>query len=263
MAKAVKNFIACVLIIFVFTLTLFFIGWTQFKVKNGTVGVVVSKTSGVSENPVVPGKFSWHWEFLIPTNAELKIFSVKPYNFSKNIEGELPSAEILKKAFKDSPDFSYKFNFEITAAVVQERLPELLRSSIISDQESLEKYIESAVQEASFSAVSYLLTNEDEYSAVKPETTPMQKLLSSFQVAEKYPAVSFTSFYVVSSVLPDYKLYLRARKLYIPALNDTLYENSDSIELQEKKSLSADDKNNEALSEEDLRPLKKLLNALK
>ena len=91
----------------------------------------------------------------------------------------------------------------------------------------------------------------------------MEKLLSSFQAAEKYPAVSFTSFYVVSSVLPDYKLYLRARKLFIPALNDTLYENSDSIELQEKKSLSADNKNDDALSEEDLRPLKKLLNALK
>jgi len=263
MAKAIKKFITCVLIIFAFALTLFFIGWTQFKVKTGSVGVVVSKTSGVSENPVVPGKFSWHWEFLIPTNAELKIFSVKPYNFSKNIEGELPSAEILKKAFKDSPDFSYKFDFEITATVVQELLPELLRSSIVFDQESLEKYIESAVREASASAASYLLTNEDGISAVKPETVSSEKLLSEFKAAKKYPAVSFTSFYVVSSVVPDYKLYLRARGLYTSALNETLYGNPDSEERKGKEPLSADDKNSASLSEEDLRQLKKLLDSLR
>ena len=79
-----KNFI-CFVILLIFAAFVFFIGWTQIKVKPGTVGVVQSKTGGIDKKPVIPGKFSWHKEFLIPSNAKLNVFDVKPYNGTKTI----------------------------------------------------------------------------------------------------------------------------------------------------------------------------------
>ncbi|MGP1457849.1 MAG: hypothetical protein ACTTKL_00855 [Treponema sp.] len=267
MAKAFKTFIACAVIAISFASTLFFIGWTQFKIKAGTVGVVVSKTGGVSPKIAKAGEFSWHWEFLIPTNAELKIFSVKPYDFSETVEGELPTAEILKNAFKDSPDFSYKFDFKITVSIIQDFLPELIQSAVVSDQDSLEKYIHSAAEEAAALAASYFLINKDAHIALRKDVDASAKLLDALGIAKKYPALLFTSFYAASAVVPDYKLYLRAQELYAPVLNDALRSGDKptltptlDFDAEEKPQHSSSDK---SLSEDDMRLLKKLLDSLR
>ena len=88
-----KKFLACVFILAVFTGAVFYVGWTQFRVKPDTIGIVVSKTSGVDEKPVLNGEFAWHWQFLLPTNATLKTFHIKPYSTQKTISGTLPSGE--------------------------------------------------------------------------------------------------------------------------------------------------------------------------
>ena len=85
-----KKFLACVVILAVFTGLVFYTGWTQFKVKPDTIGIVVSKTNGVDEKPVLNGEFSWHWQFLLPTNATLKTFHIKPFMTQKTINGTLP-----------------------------------------------------------------------------------------------------------------------------------------------------------------------------
>ena len=74
MKKAVRSFITCLVILVIFGGAVFFIGWTQLRIKPDCVGVIKSKTSGVQKKPVYPGMFSWNWEFLIPTNADLKLF---------------------------------------------------------------------------------------------------------------------------------------------------------------------------------------------
>lgn len=268
MAKAFKTFIVCTVITLLFTLSLFFLGWTQFKIKMGTVGVIVSKTGGVSSKLAKPGIFSWHWEFLIPTNAELKIFSVKPYDFSETIEGELPAAGILKNAFRNSPDFSYKFDFKITVSVAEDFLPELIRSAAVSDQTTLEKYIHSAAEEAAVAAASYFLINRDAHIALRQDTDAPAKLLEALGIAKKYPALNFSSFYAATAFMPDYKLYLRAQELYAPLLSDSLRagEQSDllphpfGVDAEENIERSSSDK---ALSEDDIRVLKKLLDSLR
>ena len=86
-----KKFLACVFILAVFTGAVFYVGWTQFRVKPDTIGIVVSKTNGVDEKPVLNGEFAWHWQFLLPTNATLKTFQIKPVSVQKTISGCLPS----------------------------------------------------------------------------------------------------------------------------------------------------------------------------
>ena len=88
-----KKFLACVFILAVFSGVVFYFGWTQFRVKPDTIGIVVSKTHGIDDKPVLNGKFSWHWQFLLPTNAELRTFEIKPVNVTKEVSGCLPSGE--------------------------------------------------------------------------------------------------------------------------------------------------------------------------
>ena len=64
MGKKIRIFFVCFIILVLFSGALFFIGWTQFRVKADTAGVLVSKTGGVNENVIEGGEFSWHWEFL-------------------------------------------------------------------------------------------------------------------------------------------------------------------------------------------------------
>ena len=105
-----KKFLACVLILAVFAGFVFYTGWTQFRVKPDTIGVVVSKTSGVDSKPVLNGEFAWHWQFLLPTNAELRTFEIKPVNVTKEVNGCLPSGEAYASIYGVEKLFDYSYN---------------------------------------------------------------------------------------------------------------------------------------------------------
>ena len=109
-----KKFLACVFILAIFTGIVFYAGWTQFRVKPDTIGVVVSKTSGVDSKPVLNGEFAWHWQFLLPTNATLKSFQIKPVNIQKSVSGCLPSGEAYASIYGAQGLFDYSFTFDIS-----------------------------------------------------------------------------------------------------------------------------------------------------
>ena len=95
----------CLLIILIFSGFVFWKGWTSLRVKPEKFGIVISKTSGINEKPVVNGEFAWNWQFLLPTNAELKLFSIEPVSVTQTITGNLPSGELYTKYL----DSSYRF----------------------------------------------------------------------------------------------------------------------------------------------------------
>ena len=133
-----KKVIAVFFILLVLAGVVFYFGWTQFKVGAGECGVLISKTSGVNREPVMPGKFSWHWECLLPTNAVLRVFSLKPRSVTKTVSGSLPSADVYSTAFQSAPDFSYRFDFICTARVTPENIIALVSGGIVTDAESLD-----------------------------------------------------------------------------------------------------------------------------
>ena len=139
-----KKVIAIFFILLVSAGVVFYFGWTQFKVGAGECGVLISKTSGVNSEPVLPGKFSWHWESLLPTNAVLRVFSLKPRTVTKTVSGSLPSADVYSTAFQSAPDFSYRFDFICTARVTPENIIALVKSGIVTDAESLDAYLDSS-----------------------------------------------------------------------------------------------------------------------
>lgn len=219
MAKAVKTFLVCTVMILLFAATVFFVGWTQFKIKTDSAGVVISKTGGIALRTVTPGEFSWFWEFLLPTNAELKLFSTKPVAFRKRISGELQSASFYKNVVNDALDFSYKFDFSVSAAARADALPQLLKQSVISDQPSLDEYIALSVQNAVSAAVAYFLSEAERGNALHPEAMDTEQLLAIIDAERKYTGVLFTAFAVTEAAAPDYALYKKIRALPLPAMH--------------------------------------------
>ena len=140
--KKRTSFFLSLIILLGFSGFVFYTGWTQFKVEPGNVGIVVSKTSGVNSNPVTHDKFSWSWEFLLPTNARLVVFTPKTLNFQKTVSGLLPSGSEYAKVFGGQTDFSYSFAFSIDAKASLERIASLLKAGEIQSQDDLEKLLD-------------------------------------------------------------------------------------------------------------------------
>ena len=168
-----KNFI-CFLIILIFGGFVFFTGWTQIKVKPGNIGIVQSKTSGVSSKIVVPGKFSWHKEFLIPTNAQILKFEYKPYNGTKTITGR-----------RGSNDFS--FTFQISLSYQPELFVDLMNDNRISNQEDFESYLEGVASYLAQRASDLLISRFIQTPYFSPQSLTISELVSSIAFYKEYP----------------------------------------------------------------------------
>ncbi|WP_277056536.1 hypothetical protein [Treponema socranskii] len=212
-----KKVIAIFFILLVSAGVVFYFGWTQFKVGAGECGVLISKTSGVNSEPVMPGKFSWHWECLLPTNAVLRVFSLKPRSVTKTVSGSLPSADVYSTAFQSAPDFSYRFDFICTARVTPENIIALVKNGIVTDAESLDAYLDSSCTALAGKAAAYILMKSSDSTDFQPETVTSEELLEGLRASVDYPNIVFDNFAVLSSKLPDRTLYNSARDAYIEA----------------------------------------------
>lgn len=208
--KKARSFFICFIIVVLFCGALFFLGWTQFRVKNDTVGVLVSKTGGVDKTLIESGTFSWHWEFLIPTNAQLLLFDTKPVLIERTVSGELPSGSLYARLYTDSPDFSYHFDFLLSASVSGEAILSLVQKNSISGQESLVSYLESAADCFVGAAVRKLLSLPEE-AVVLPEAIDFDSVFNDIDISGKYPGVTFNAVSVRNIRIPDYALYQKAR----------------------------------------------------
>ncbi|MCK9169206.1 MAG: hypothetical protein M0P01_02200 [Treponema sp.] len=210
-----KKNIAEIIIVIIFVGFVFFGGWTQFKVGPEKCGILISKTSGVNRDPVLPGKFTWHWECLIPTNAELRLFSLKPYTETKSIQGSLPSADVYSGVFDMHPDFSYRFDFSISGKAVPDDIAQLVKNGIISDSDSLNSYLDSAYSVLANKAAVFILDKIAENPSFRPESLKPDDILNGIRAAENWPFIIFTDFSISFSKLPDRTLYNNARDTYI------------------------------------------------
>ena len=182
-----KNFI-CFLILLIFAGFVFFIGWTQIKVKPGTIGIVQSKTSGISSKIVIPGKFSWHKEFLIPTNAQIEKFEYKPYNGTKTITG------------KRGAGSEYSFTFQISLSYEPELISDLLTDNKISNQDDFQSYLEGVASYLAQRATDYLLVKFNQTPYYSPQSVTISELVSNIAFYKDYP-----DFDINVLALTDYK----------------------------------------------------------
>lgn len=222
-----------------FAAFVFFIGWTQWKVEPGQVGIVKSKINGVSENIVLPGKFSWHWEFLLPTNAVLVTFSTGERTIQRSIQGALPDAALYSKTAEDgaSYDFTYTIQIEAVASVESGAIAKLCANGTITDEASLTDYIEKKTAQAAEKIAARMMTvseksssmngiisdGESELGAAGGELGAAGGALMGQNLADMVGdtgEVNFSSIRLVTAHLPDMKLYRTVKEQYYRALQE-------------------------------------------
>lgn len=255
MGKKARSFFICFVIIVLFCGALFFLGWTQFRVKNDTVGVLVSKTGGVDETVIESGTFSWHWEFLIPTNAQLLLFNTKPVLIERTVSGELPSGSVYARFYTNSPDFSYNFDFSLSAVISEDAILSLVRKNSISGQDSLVSYLENAADYFIGFAVRKLLSLP-ENSIILPEAIDFDAVFKDIDISEKYPGVTFDTVSVRNIRIPDYALYQKARAASAQFLQVAEKKSDDEVP-QNRKEETVQDNNSQQSEEENAQELLK------
>ncbi len=214
-----KKFLACVFILLIFTGVVFYIGWTQFRVKPDTIGIVVSKTSGIDEKPVLNGEFAWHWQFLLPTNAVLKTFHIKPVSVQKTVSGTLPSGEAYASIYKADKLFDYSFTFDIQLTLSPEAVVELMKLNKITDDTDLTAYLEGAAGTMAQHAANYILNRAETNSAFKTEALNRDEILRGIHIYKEFPELDVSVFSIQSSKLPDYKMYEKISNMQPDQLN--------------------------------------------
>ncbi|MBP5465426.1 MAG: hypothetical protein J6Y13_09680, partial [Treponema sp.] len=124
-----KRVLASFFIILIAAAAVFLIGWVQFGIKPGECGVMVSKTSGVLEKPLLPGSFVWRWEKLLPTNVTIHTFSMEPHRSVQTYSGSLPGSDLYSKMLDAPADFSYELEVAVQLSPKAESLVTLVKKN--------------------------------------------------------------------------------------------------------------------------------------
>lgn len=239
-----KKFVISFFILLIFSLGVFFIGWSQFKVKPETIGILVSKTNGIQKNPIENGKFAWNWQLLLPTNANLSLFSIKPVSTNKTISGQLPSGALYTNLFGSNDDFSYQFDFSLSVTLSPASVVELYELNKILSNEDLQNYLEKACDTICQLSVDYFLKKLKENPNFSPLSCRRDDLLRSIKIYEEYPEIELSTFAVTYSKLPDFSLYQKLQNVGINSVNLPINEN-----LQKEQNEIQNSNQNEILNE--------------
>ncbi len=228
----VKRFFANLILLIVFSVVVFFIGWISFYVKPGKCGIMTTKTGGLYPEPVIYGEFLWRWERLLPTNVNLSLYELKEHDFVQNISGSLPSADIYKTLLDPRPDFSYNFTVKTVFSVSPEKIHALVKSGAIENSEdSLEEYLKSKSIVASNQVATYIINTGSRDSFLNTFS------LSAAQIAQamsprlgEFDGISIDSVEVAGARVPDIKLYELAKETYqtyLANLNEVIREKAE------------------------------------
>jgi hypothetical protein len=205
----------CLLIILIFSGFVFWKGWTSLRVKPEKFGIVISKTNGINEKPVVNGEFAWNWQFLLPTNAELKLFSIEPVSVTQTITGNLPSGELYTKYLDSSYRFDYRFTIDVSLTLSPEAVIELIKLNQITNEEDLKTYLTNAGKTVAQFTADYYLKKMQENPNFRPESVKREDILRSIQVYKDFPLVEVFMLSVTEAVVPDYEMYNKLKSHFM------------------------------------------------
>lgn len=200
--------------------TAFFFGWLQFAVPAGNYGVMLSKSGGYYSAPIMPGKFLWRWERLIPTNAKVLIFNLSPRQIEYLTEGRLPSADKLSAIMEQKNSFNWKWGIEVSAAVNPEHLTSIVKNASIKTQNGLDSYIEEkvlqAAQKSANEFIEYFIQKPEEYERAQFQYGALQIKIEQDLQKKLNGEIAVHSIKLSKDfVMPDMRLYSAMMQAYI------------------------------------------------
>lgn len=243
--------LSTLIIILLAAVAVFLIGWVQFGIKPGECGVMVSKTSGTLERPLLPGSFVWRWEKLLPTNVSIHTFRLEPRKSVQSYSGSLPGADLYSKMLGSVPDFSYELEIAVQLSPKAEALVVLVEKNEITSQDDLDAYLDNKAKVVASLVADKLLPSglpspdsSSRWTGFLSARTLDKSALDSLssQAAGDLEAVTLNSVEITKSRLPDMESYEGIKELY------GSYKEELDKSLKEKAALYADQMNEEERS---------------
>lgn len=209
-----KRLIAILVILVIVGVTAFSFGYLPFRLKEGHVAVVFSKTSGWEQDPVMPGQFAWRWEFLVPNNATVHLLPAEPRSLDVQSSALLPSAETYAQLLEGTPvlkhDIRVRLRYRPSAATLARVVP----AGIAED--SLENWYDDMDSEVRTALLGFLadsvLSLVDTEDLLVPASTISDRVREALH--HRFPDLDFLSVVVVTLDLPDPQLYRLGRETY-------------------------------------------------
>ena len=196
----------------------FFFGWTQFSVPAGKYGIMLSKSGGYYSQAIMPGNFTWRWERIVPTNAQILVFDLTPRQVHYAADGSLPSADRYGKVLNTKDDFSWGFGMDALVTLKAEQLVSVVEKSTIQTQEALESYIDSHIQAVlqtiMYRYVSELVDNPYEYQQVKTDYHTLSEKIKDELTKATGQDFSVEAVTLTKLTIPDIHTYKIAEQAY-------------------------------------------------
>ncbi|UTC49961.1 hypothetical protein E4N65_07545 [Treponema sp. OMZ 855] len=196
----------------------FFFGWTQFSVPAGKYGVMLSKSGGYYPQAIMPGNFTWRWERIVPTNAQILVFDLTPRQVNYAADGSLPSADRYAKILNTKDNFSWAFGIDALVTLKPEKLVSIIEKNTIQTQEALDSYIDShiraALQTIMYRYVSELIDNPYEYQQVKTDYHTLSEKLKNELIKTTGEDFSVEAVTLTKLTIPDIHTYKIAEQAY-------------------------------------------------
>jgi len=216
--KAFRKLIIVTLILLACAAAVFFFGWTQFSVPAGKYGVMLSKSGGYYPQEIMPGNFTWRWERIVPTNAQILVFDLTPRQVNYAADGMLPSADRYAKVLNTKDDFSWAFGIDALVTLKAEQLVPVVEKNTIQTQEALESYIDSHIrailQTIMYRYISELIDNPYEYQQAKTDYHLLSEKLRGELVKTIGQDFSVEAVTLTKLTIPDIHTYKIAEQAY-------------------------------------------------
>ena len=196
----------------------FFFGWTQFSVPAGKYGIMLSKSGGYYSQAIMPGNFTWRWERIVPTNAQILVFDLTPRQVNYTADGTLPSADRYAKVLNTKDDFSWSFGIDALVTLKPEQLVPTVEKNTIQTQEALESYIDSHIQAMlqtiMYRYVSELIDNPYEYQQIKTDHHILSEKIKGELAKTAGQNFSVEAVTLTKLAIPDIHTYKIAEQAY-------------------------------------------------
>ena len=231
-----KKALVSLIILILFGAAVFYLGWVQFDVPIGNYGLMLSKTSGAYPELIHSGKFLWRWERLLPTNTQLRLFSLDPVVQTDTFSSSLPSAQLYATKLEGNPDFTYTITVESTGKIQPQDLISLVEQHNLQDQEALEKLIRDEIHQFNVAVTAYLLEEtQNDTTGLRIQTVTTQELVEATAFTERAPWLEIVSTDIRNVKMPDASLYLAAKNAYL----NSIIEGTGSQEITESNNFTA------------------------
>jgi hypothetical protein len=197
----------------------FFFGWAQLSVPPGAYGIMRSKIFGVDPEVIRDGELRWVWYKLIPTNVDIKVYTLRQVSRSIRSSGRLPSGDVYASLAGLNADFSWEISGDFSFSLRAAGLPALVERENLAGQEDL-----NALEESLAGRIEAFIVNQ--IRSLATDETKVEGLLLAASIPELDKAVAgafpdIENFRCLIQTLryPDYALYRSVRGLYDDYIN--------------------------------------------